>query len=116
MKLFVAGPMTGYPEHNIPAFEQAARWLRWSGHDVTTPVEVNALHELPAPTDQKVGDPTYETYLERDLALIAGPDIEAIVCLPGWQASNGACIEVELAVELGKPVYQLGGVPPVNAP
>src|SRR5262245_24540181 len=43
-------------------------------------------------------------WLEGDLAIISRCD--AVVCVPGWQASAGARGEVELARELSIPVFE----------
>lgn len=46
-RIYIAGPMRGYPEHNVPAFNRAADRFRALGWDVVNPVdlsaEVNAL-------------------------------------------------------------------------
>ena len=42
MRIYVAGPMTGHPELNFPAFHAAATELRALGHHVENPAEINA--------------------------------------------------------------------------
>lgn len=39
MKLYIAGPMTGLPDNNYPAFHEAARDLRARGYEVANPAE-----------------------------------------------------------------------------
>ena len=92
MKLYIAGPMTGLPDYNFPAFYAAAAHLRGMGHEVVNPAE------LPAPDD-----PTWEKYLRG--ALRAMLTCEAVVLLPGWVKSNGARLERMVADRLRMPVY-----------
>lgn len=92
MKLYIAGPMTGLPKYNFPAFNAAAAHLRGMGHEVVNPAE------LPAPDD-----PTWENYLRG--ALRAMLTCEAVVLLPGWVKSNGARLERMVADRLRMPVY-----------
>lgn len=102
LRVFLAGPMTGMPEHNIPEFMRVASILRAMGHQVTTPIEVNEL------VDREQADkPTYRTLLARDLELIAGTTVDVLVLLDGWEQSHGARLEVEMAHELEKSVYEL---------
>lgn len=109
MKLYVAGPMSGYPEHNFPAFREAARVLRIMGHDVTSPVEMDEAGGFDAATAPNVasGSPEWATFLARDVIVIAGADVEGVVVIDGWEESRGAALEVHVARELGKPVYSL---------
>ncbi|HEV2734883.1 MAG TPA: dATP/dGTP pyrophosphohydrolase domain-containing protein [Longimicrobiaceae bacterium] len=91
-RVYLAGPMTGYPEHNFPAFRAAREHLRALGFDVVCPAELEEAAPLP----------TWEACMRRDVALVAG--CEAVVCLPGWERSRGATVETDLARTLGMPV------------
>jgi hypothetical protein len=94
VKIYISGPMTGLPEFNYPAFNAAAAALRASGLDVVNPAEKDLPLGLP-----------WATYLRHDLVDLIG--CEAIVMLPGWLDSKGACLERHVAEALGMPVYWL---------
>lgn len=98
MKLYLAGPMSGYPESNYPAFHAAAAKLRAEGHFVFNPAEG-------APeTDH--GQDAYRRCMAVDLAWICA-HAEGVALLPGWETSKGACAEVALARALGIEEYGL---------
>lgn len=86
---YVAGPMSGYPEWNHPAFHDAAKELRDNGHTVINPAE---LHEASA-------EVPWGHYLRRDLAELV--KCTHIVLLPGWRGSRGAQLEHHVAQQLG---------------
>lgn len=87
-RIYVAGPMTGYPELNFPAFHAAAATLRAQGHHVENPAEIN-------------GDTTAQWLdcMRQDIARLVTCD--AVYLLPGWEKSRGARVEHGLAVGLG---------------
>lgn len=85
--------MTGLPEHNRPAFHEAADELRFKGYEVFNPAE------LP-------DGPTYREYLATDLAWICA-EATHIALLPGWRNSKGATAEHATAVALGLEVIDL---------
>lgn len=89
--IYVAGPMTGLPEFNYPAFNEAAATLRAQGHTVLNPAE----NPVPA-----CG--TWQGYMRLALAQLV--QCECIVLLPGWAESKGALIERKLAQTLGMEV------------
>ena len=96
MKLYLAGPMTGYPDSNFPAFKAAADRLRGLGFEVVSPAELfGEMREdgTPAP-----GTPNFstETYLIVGKAQLGHCD--ALVLLPGHSASSGTQEEIMYAV------------------
>lgn len=94
MKIYVAGPMTGLPDLNFPAFHEAARILRAAGHEVVNPAEINA-------------DPTagWVDCMRADIRELV--TCEAICLLPGWEKSRGAILESVIARELDFEVVSL---------
>lgn len=88
-RIYIAGPMTGYADHNFPAFHEAAARLRAAGCEVANPAEnFGGRTDLPR-----------ESYLRADVLLLAQCD--SIAMLPGWEKSRGARLEYLLAYELG---------------
>lgn len=91
--LYVAGPMSGYPMNNYPAFHEAADLLRAAGYTVRNPAEAGA----------KGG--SYVDLIREDLRLLI--DCDAVAVLEGWWGSVGARNEVQVAGVLGLPVRSL---------
>ena len=92
-RIYIAGPCTGYPDLNFPAFHAAAARLRAAGHHVENPAEINA-------------DPSAEWLdcMRADIARLVTCD--AIHLLPGWSKSRGACLEHQIAVGLGLEIIE----------
>ena len=117
MRIYLAGPMTGYPEFNAPAFRIAAKMLREQGHEVFSPVERNErvfgrdVHaECPtgSPAEAEAfGFKLREAMLEQ-LTYIC-QEAEAIALLPGFMNSKGAMAEWATAVALGLPTGDIVG-------
>jgi hypothetical protein len=123
MKVYIAGPMTGIPQFNIPAFDAAAADLRLEGWDVVSPAELDdpAIRAISlASPDGAIATleshgQTHGDFLARDVKLIADDGIEAIVVLPGWEKSRGARHETFVAAALGGlPVYTYPSFVPVS--
>ena len=92
MRIYLSGPMTGYPNSNYPAFAEAACSLRLAGHEVYSP------HEFMPP-----GKPSKED-LRRAFAAYSKyicETADAIVLLPGWEESMGVSAELALAKNCG---------------
>lgn len=88
--VYVSGPMTGYPEHNYPAFHRASKLLRELGYEVVNPAE-NFEGRL---------DLEPEVYLRKDFTQMA-TQCNALYLLEGWQNSTGARAEYAVARALG---------------
>ncbi len=90
--LYVAGPMTGYPECNYPAFMAASWKLRNAGFRVWNPAER---------VDSKTAR-HYVDLLRDDLKGLL--ECDGLAVLPGWEFSIGARNEVMVAGVLRMPV------------
>lgn len=97
MIIYIAGPMTGYPEHNFPAFFAAEELLKEKFPDAQI---VN-----PARLDDGDTSKPWEWYMRRDIRLIA--DCTHVVFLPGWRKSKGASLEHCLGVALKMEMMEL---------
>nr|WP_265342954.1 DUF4406 domain-containing protein [Pseudomonas aeruginosa] len=96
-RIYLAGPMTGLPEFNYPAFHAEAARLRHLGYHVENPAE------NPAPACG-----TWAGYMRKALAQLVTCD--AIALLPGWPSSRGANIERSLAFAMGMKVVMAADI------
>jgi hypothetical protein len=92
MKLYLAGPMTGYPKLNFPAFTAEAARLRALGFEIVNPAELN---------EGSGGD--WLACMRVDIKALV--DCDGVALLPGWEKSRGAPIEQGLARDLGLLVF-----------
>lgn len=60
-----------------------------------------------SPTDHVPHDASHEDAMRICLAHLLGDGIDVLVTLPGWEASEGACLEVAVAKAVGVPVMTL---------
>lgn len=93
--LYVSGPVTGRPDGNRPAFEEAAHALRAAGYRTRIP------HDDVAEGTAWI--PAMRTCLVSMLAQADG-----VALLSGWEASRGARLEALVARSLGMPVKDAG--------
>lgn len=109
--VYIAGPMTGYEHYNVTAFEEAAARWRAVGHDPVTPFESNSVvwrrhfgRDFDPRTDKcDYGDKLLAELVAEDIGTLCRAD--AIVLLHGWEKSRGARVELHMALNLGKPIY-----------
>jgi len=97
--IYIAGPMTGLPDLNFPAFHARAAELRALGHDVINPAEINP--------DQGM---SWRDCMRTDIAALVF--CEAIDMLPGWENSIGATLEHHIAQRLNMVISFAPGVAP----
>jgi len=97
--------MTGLPDFNRAAFNEAAHKLRERGLIVLNPAEI----------DGGSVNESWDFYMRKALTLVL--EASSLECLPGWEKSRGARIEVQLALDLGIFVYRgaeaIYRVPPI---
>lgn len=113
--LYVAGPMSGLPQFNYPAFDAAAAVLRDSGYTVISPAEMDSPQVRAASLASTTGsfadlaetDETWGDFLSRDVKLVADR-VDGVVLLDNWHRSRGARLEAFVCLNVGKPVYRLG--------
>jgi hypothetical protein len=113
IKAYIAGPMSGYPQYNIPAFDAAAWALRARGWTIISPAELDDPEVraacLQSPDGGKIGQTsgeggTWGDFLARDVKIVAD-QIDAIVLLPGWENSKGANLEAFVGTLCKKTFY-----------
>jgi hypothetical protein len=95
-RAYLAGPMRGYPEFNFPAFHKAAAELRDWGWDVWSPAENDLDNGFDPEKDEAK---SLREYMTVDLPEVCKAD--TVFCLPGWQESEGATLEVHVAHACG---------------
>jgi len=94
--LYLAGPMSGYAEHNFPLFNRVAAFLRHMGWYVLNPAE----------NFEGVAGHPYEVHYLADIKLVEVAD--TIAFLPGWEKSGGAVGEYVLGDRLNKQLLKVG--------
>jgi hypothetical protein len=105
VKLYLAGPMTGIPQFNFPAFESATRELRSVGYEVVSPheqdhpdVQAAAWASLDGdvsklPPAKEGSDPTLTAAKNvRDIA-----ECQGLALLNDWYKSSGTLHEIATA-------------------
>jgi hypothetical protein len=106
MKIYLAGPMSGYKDFNFPQFRKYAKQLRKQGHAVFSPAEADLVRWGSLAEIAKKA--TYRKCLATDLNWILR-HAEGIAMMPGWKKSKGARVELHLAQVLGLEEIYLDG-------
>ena len=119
-RYYLAGPMSGVPQFNFPAFQEAAAFLRKHanpGTEIVSPEELDKAHSeegWASAMASKTGNPkelkstvgTWGEVLARDVHLVAD-QIDAIIFLDEWWKSRGARLEAFVGLLCGKQFLRL---------
>lgn len=96
MKVYIAGPMTGYKDYNRKSFFLMAEELERSGFE--------PIHTADMPDGLE-----YEEYIEESFKRLAGCD--AVLLLDDWDLSKGVMREIYFAhqnkIRIARNVYEL---------
>lgn len=106
-RVYIAGPMTGMPNYNIAAFNEAEEKLLEEGYDVINPARLFKTLAKAIASEADVLEHFNEyprgkyavAMVEMELALLRTCD--AIKLLEGWKESFGAQRELMEAIENG---------------
>jgi hypothetical protein len=94
---YLAGPMSGLPQFNFPAFYAGATDLRGRGYEIVSPAELDDEQTKADAMASANGNPqdakrTWADFLARDVKIVAD-QVQGIVFLPDWHKSRGARLE-----------------------
>lgn len=92
LKIYIAGPMSGYPDGNFAAFDLKEKQLLACGWDVISPAQMDRKAGV---HPDKLGEYDYQECANRDVEALMLCD--AIYFMAGFQFSKGACWERALA-------------------
>lgn len=109
---YLAGPMSGLPQFNVPKFDRITAILRGNGLTVINPAELDSdeMREEALKSDgsggivaaQEAGDfemagETWGDVLARDVKVISD-QVAGIILMDGWHESRGARLEALVAL------------------
>lgn len=108
-RIYTAGKMTGVEDFNFPAFFELQYALEAAGYEVENPANNDGdCLEIALYNAQHASKGTWEDYMAIDIPRVISCD--AVVVLPGWRNSPGACWEVDIMRRLKRPVLRWDGV------
>jgi len=91
-RIYISGPITGMPNNNKQAFDEAEKLLLSLGFYVINPLK----NDLPSIA-------TWKQHMIRDIENLFTCD--CIFLLKDWNHSKGACIECSIAETLGMQIF-----------
>ena len=99
-KVFLSGPMTGYPGYNFQRFNLAEKQLADAGIECVNPVHIcKKYKEEHVLADKAVFDKMIAEEQE------AERECDAILLLDGWQMSKGVRLELKIALEMDMQIF-----------
>lgn len=106
MKVYISGPMSGLPNNNKEAFLEAEDRLRVAGHEPVNPYRM--LSEEKQAIAAKLGAAFRSTQVYHELIEACCQEVvrcDAVLMLPGWEDSNGANKERNVAIVYEIPIF-----------
>lgn len=107
--VYLAGPMTGYPDYNRGGFEAAERYAVERGWRPVSPQNTDPSHAGTCPDGERhttaAGSHPYPCWIKSSLRMMLGCD--AVLMLPGWEKSRGASLERVVAEGCAMRVYEM---------
>ena len=93
-KIFIAGPMRGYPNYNFDKFDRIEKLLKENGIECVNPGRISRkFKEVEVNNDINVYNEMVRLQQE------AEKTCNAILLLDGWQWSKGVKLELKTAIE-----------------
>lgn len=102
MRVYLAGPMSGYEHYNFPAFDAKTLELRSFGFTVISPADIDRGHGFDGTGE---ADPEFVRRIILE-ALEALETCDAVYLLPGSEQSKGTAVEIAAAQYWGIPVVR----------
>lgn len=103
MRVYIAGPVTGV-ENYEDNFRREEKKLKAAGHTVFNPAEIGKRLEKTRP-GEKISHEQYMSYLLPYLL-----QADAVCLIEGWENSEGARLEHEVAKATGKTFIKVKAV------
>jgi hypothetical protein len=101
-KVYIAGPMTGYENHNFATFDYYQKVLYIQGYTVVNPANIARKIAKKYKIDLNDAEQCkkyYNVFMKADLKALL--KCENVFFLNGWEVSNGASIEKIVADAAG---------------
>lgn len=104
--VYIAGPMTGKPRWNYPAFFQAEHAFGRKGLEIINPAQADIRANVWPPEDGEGLSPgCLAAAMWRNLGDVL--TCKSVLCLHGWRESKNARIEVLVAMTAGIEVFEI---------
>src|ERR1019366_5877765 len=105
-KIYVAGPMRGFPLWNFPAFDRNAQFLADNGWDPVSPADLDRQMGFDENDETAVfGEVEFHEAMLRDYEALLR--FSAIAFIPGWEKSTGAALERSFAGRIKLDMYRV---------
>ena len=95
MKVYIAGPITGYEDSYMKTFSRTEEHLTDQGYEVLNPTKLPHNH-----------DKKHSSFMREDLKELL--ECDAVYMIAGWKESVGASFEYDTAKICGIPVMNGG--------